>query len=76
MPVRLLYGVEKYGKPARWVVENLETGREMAIRSASRFRYEMAPDADGKLWRIAVGGQKVAAPPSGKEESGDDKGMV
>jgi hypothetical protein len=76
VPVRLLYGVEKYGKPTRWVVENLETGREMAIKSASRFRCEMAPDADGKLWRIAARGEEVTTPLSGKEESEDDKGMV
>jgi len=51
VPVRILYGIERFGKPMRWIAENIETDEEIEIRSAVSLRYGMVQDADGTLRR-------------------------
>ena len=52
VPVEIRYGVQRYGKPGCWMAKNLETGQSVEITTASRLRYELEPDADGRLRRM------------------------
>ena len=48
-PVQILYGIERYGRPAHWVAQYLDTGKQIEIKSADKLRYEMVRDTDGHL---------------------------
>lgn len=52
VPVEICYGIQKYGKPASWIAKNLETGQSVEITKASRLRYELERDANGRLRRL------------------------
>ncbi len=52
MPVQILYGVQKLGKPVLWMARDLETGGSVGIAKAARLRYELEWDGNGGFRRL------------------------
>ena len=52
VPVRILYGVQKLGKPLLWMDTNLETGGSVGIEKAARLRHELEWDGNGGFRRL------------------------
>ena len=52
VPVRILYGIEKFGIPMRWMATNLATGEQVEIKTKGSLKYEMTQDVNGTLQRI------------------------
>ena len=44
VPVRILYGIQKVGKPLLWMATNLETGGSVGIEKTGRLRHELEWD--------------------------------
>jgi len=52
VPVKILYGIEAYGKLTRWIALDLETGEQIEIKSGANLKYEMFRDENGTFRRV------------------------
>jgi len=52
VPVQILYGVQRLGKPVSWMATNLETGGSVGITKAAHLRYELESDGNGGFHRL------------------------